>query len=158
MRRFELLIAIRRIGFLLIYLVIDSRPTHYYGPNNSALGWPLCHICTKINYYCPLLYFNTHPIRLHLGDYRLYAVCHDVCLIIIWHKNQVLRFTIFMFYQINGKFITKVCIFIIFEYHTLIRFLICLFNIFNELCTYWTKQSRCISNYLVPFITDFYIC
>ncbi len=38
MRRFELLIAIRRIGFLLIYLVIDSRPTHYYGPNNSALG------------------------------------------------------------------------------------------------------------------------
>ncbi len=38
MRRFELLIAIRRIGFLLIYLVIDSRPTHYYGPNDSALG------------------------------------------------------------------------------------------------------------------------
>lgn len=68
MRRFELLIAIRRIGFLLIYLVIDSRPTHYYGPNNSALGWPLCHICTKTNYYCPLLYFNTHHIHLRLGD------------------------------------------------------------------------------------------
>ena len=68
MRRFELLIAIRRIGFLLIYLVIDSRPTHYYGPNNSALGWPLCHICTKTNYYCPLLYFNTLYIHLRLGS------------------------------------------------------------------------------------------
>ena len=37
MRRFELLLAIRRIGLLLTNLDVDSRPTQYCGP--SSLTW-----------------------------------------------------------------------------------------------------------------------
>jgi hypothetical protein len=44
MRRFELLLAIRRIGLLLTNLDVDSRPTQYCGPGSFDRMTTLPHL------------------------------------------------------------------------------------------------------------------